>query len=1226
MNDPYYHQDRKTRNESIPQSQRRSHHQSQYSVDSADQGAGGYRFGSFRGSENSGGSGAFRAGKRPDSEQQQHDYQQRQQQQIRHDDGVTNANFTSHASERTNRRQPHQQRLSGTNRASTSSRRTSVSSSSTSRGAEQLNQSLSESHGSLNPQEMSRQRRGHGGRYNDNAFSSRRQNRMQNLQSQSLTPTRRQNRAQNLQSQSLPRSTKLQTNKEEEEEDDEFDTIPLVSNEYLKELTARSATTQMNNDESETNHVNPNNNNDNDVSNSFQDGEYSTLSQSVRIAAMRSSGDNEMPHHRRASQTSSASRHSFTSNQSRPHQRRTSQESSASRNSFTSNQSMPQGSIGRHSFNPNQRSQTRQAGLNRSFRQQQQRQKSNRMVSSSLNETQLRRNSRSVPDMSPLFYSQRRQSTGDVGGRVNYDISGVPLRHSNVVGGGGYDNEVVTAEQQEGIILNKNPPESMLAHAQYSTDVRNGGTIGNKFGFIGNFASDNLNNDVSASLVKKKKVRFFGAIGVCLIVVIVIVVVIVYITTSQSSDDEPKQIQPQMPLPENDSEVALECKDCVSKPVPDIEGRCSPSNLPGSLSECKEACKQAACCYSNFEGEKCYDDSNEATLLACGQYRPHCDVIHRPWPGASKGLIPDAPTSLFEGSDWDEICGSGASARKLSTNNSSQALTCIEFCLPSKCCFAPIVQSDLTSQGLLLNQDGAYQSVEKYEYIMTSCTPKNYNSCLDYDDACGDLIIPLSFWQDAVVLDLSSMSFPPSASITPSTSTRRPTLQPTTERPTTQTPTKEVAANEPAGKVDNPTREPTSPPPTKGVTSTSPPTSPPTSLPPAAPTIVVPIADLAKIRESCTGFQNYNLIAKGEFNTRTKCRNACSDGLCCFVDLGLGIEKNCFEGNEDVCALYSDCLVLRAKPSDVLDEDSNSIGPSTPIDDLTSLCSSEAIGTPVGISNCFQACLPGSWCCGATGEASCFNEFEESCSAYGPCQLMVDKWNGDSNQAMPPIPPNSVQHACSYPALSAFHQSDGNVITECNRICDAGMCCMDGTCGEGTSIETAIADRCAAYEPCRHLLQLPTPPDDMETLCKDKESSQCLDACLIASCCWLSNDDGCFASFEERCLVYAPYCSPNMSETGDFPAPLSPPPPNLCMSGPPSACRNACKAGPSCCFSPLIEDNCFSQNEEVSPMSTFMFIVASSVAYSHVVLFMHVKTCGMWARCAPFYQEDVEIL
>lgn len=681
-------------NESLPQSRRSSHHRSQYSVDSADQGAGGYRHGSLRGSDSSRGSGARRAGEGRVSEQDELEYQQQTQQHIRHDSVVASENFAEYASQRISRRQPPQQRLSAT-------RRSTLSSSYNSRGAEQLKQSLSEINKSPISQEM------RSGSYNETAFSNRRQSRGQILHSQSLTSPRHQ---QNFHSQSLRVSIFTNVQSDKEEDDDEFDTIPLVSNEYLQELASRSTNTKMKNDDSMTNRLEPNNNNNgSDMSSSYRDSECSTLHQSVRIAVMRSNQNIEGSHNRRLSQ----------------------------------------GSINRHSFNSNQSSQTRQTGWDRGVRQQQ-RQQTNRMVSSSLNEHQLRQNSQrnSVSGMSsPLFHHHRRHTTG---GGDNYDIVGVSLRHSTV-NSGGYDNGIITSEHKKGLVLNRNPQESSFVHTRRSTGDMTNGSTDKELGCGDNVVAASLNSDASASKVKRKKVLLLGAVGVCLIVVIIIVVLVVYVTKSASMKIQAGNPSRPQISPENDVEVAFVCKGCISKPVIDIEGRCSPSNLPGSLSVCREACFEAACCYSNVEGEKCYDESNDATLLACGQYRPHCDVLYRPWPGASKGLIPDAPTSLFEGSDWDEICGSGASSlygRKLSTNNSSQTLTCLEFCLPSKCCFAPVVQSDVASQGLLLSEDGTYQSVATGEYIMTSCTPKNSKSCLNYADACRDLIRPLSFWQD----------------------------------------------------------------------------------------------------------------------------------------------------------------------------------------------------------------------------------------------------------------------------------------------------------------------------------------------------------------------------------------------------------------------------------------------------------------------------------------------
>ena len=1177
----------------LRQSQRRTYHQSHYSIDSADQGAGGYRFGSLRGSDNSGRSGANRRGKLRDRDQQHRDHQQQIPQQVHHD-----SNFESHTPQRTARRQL---RLPEIRRPSVSSRRSSLSSHSS---AEQQNQSFVSGHGSIISQEVNKQRRA----YREIAITPtpqrRRRAQKNNMLSQSLViGPRRQGRDQRMHSQSVHTSRHLAQSqsifKKEEEEgeavDDEFDTIPLVSDEYLEELTSRSPATQVKNDDSERNRLNPNNN-FTEASNSMRDSVHSSLTQSMRMSTRRSGEDIKVPFNRRMSRGSD---HSSSSNQDSNH-RRTIQDSD-SRHSFGSNQKRPR-------------------RLRQSLRDapQQERQQSARVVSSSFNERQMRRYSQKDPIVAKaknphLFYSQRLPPTANID-RGNFDIYSASFRQSKY-GGDDYDNEIITAQQQ-GELTHHPPPEGIFTHEPKSTmTMAPNGSAGKD---LDNANTATLKSKLSAP-IGKTKIPLMGVIGIGLVVAIVMVVVIVYITTYQSSGEKSKQIQPQIPLPEEDFAGTSDCEECISQPASDIEGRCSASNLPGSLSACREACEEAACCYSSFKGTKCYNTSNEATLLACGEYMPHCDVLYRPWKGGSKGLIPDAPTVLFQSSDWDEICKTDTKERKLSPNNSSETFTCLDFCLPSKCCFAPMVQSDLATQGLLLNQDGSYHSAETYEYIMTSCMEKNYNSCLRYSEACQDLIIDLSFWQDAAILELSSISFSPSTSAMPSTSTSWPTFQPITEQPTesptTFTPTKGVSI----GTVDQGKSLPTLSPSTKVVTLA--PTLSPTTLPPVLPTVVVPIADLSRIKNACTGFQNYNLIAKGEFNARNKCRSACIEGLCCFKELGLGINDSCFKGNEDICALYSDCLVLKAKPNNVLNSDSNSVGPTTPSDDLASLCSLDEISTPIGIWKCSQACLPSSWCCAANGNPSCFVEFEESCSAYSPCQALHDKYGGDYNRALPPIPPTSLQYACSYPELRSFHQSNGNSQTECGRMCDVGMCCLDGTCGEGmAATRTEIADRCAAYEPCRHLQELPDPPVDMETSCKDKESSQCIGLCLVASCCWLSNEGSCFVNFEQRCLSYAAYCSPIMS-AGDFPTPPQPPPPDLCMSGPPSACRNACLKGPSCCFTPIVADNCFSENEEVSSLDFQMLPLLLNV----LIHFSSItQVCSLWTKCSFLYQSDTE--
>ena len=159
--------------------------------------------------------------------------------------------------------------------------------------------------------------------------------------------------------------------------------------------------------------------------------------------------------------------------------------------------------------------------------------------------------------------------------------------------------------------------------------------------------------------------------------------------------------------------------------------------------------------------------------------------------------------------------------------------------------------------------------------------------------------------------------------------------------------------------------------------------------------------------------------------------------------------------------------------------------------------------------------------------------------------------------------------------------------------------------------DAELLDRCTEYEPCRNLQPLPTPPDNIELMCQDKQSSECAKACDVASCCF-STEDNCFVNFELTCQEYIPYCAPNISG-GDFPASLSPPPPDLCTQGPPSLCRNTCQAA-SCCFASSVKDNCFMLNEEVRSICCcyyYCLIIISSSNFVRSLLRLRPAVCGI---------------
>lgn len=138
-------------------------------------------------------------------------------------------------------------------------------------------------------------------------------------------------------------------------------------------------------------------------------------------------------------------------------------------------------------------------------------------------------------------------------------------------------------------------------------------------------------------------------------------------------------------------------KDTITPPLPirDIEGRCSPSNIHGSMDLCIEACEKAACCYPSFSGESCYDEAN-----SCIKYRPYCDVIFAPWINALEGAVAPPPDELFDQAEWDEVCLRNAielpHKKRLLMNFGSSRLRDTEItsdvcefgCLQGGCCFA----------------------------------------------------------------------------------------------------------------------------------------------------------------------------------------------------------------------------------------------------------------------------------------------------------------------------------------------------------------------------------------------------------------------------------------------------------------------------------------------------------------------------------------------------------
>eukprot|EP00956_Cyclotella_meneghiniana_P045232 scaffold360139_cov93-Cyclotella_meneghiniana.AAC.2 len=574
-------------------------------------------------------------------------------------------------------------------------------------------------------------------------------------------------------------------------------------------------------------------------------------------------------------------------------------------------------------------------------------------------------------------------------------------------------------------------------------------------------------------------------------------------------------------------------KDVITLPLPirDIEGRCSPSNIHGSVDLCIEACERAACCYPSFTGQSCYDESNN-----CMKYRPYCDVIFAPWLHALEGAVAPPPDELFDRAEWDEVCRDiGPTATKLPNKKRlhrsiGSSLRDIE------------ITPDLdAAAGVTVNEVG--------DLVETSCIDeKNLKHCIRYMEKCrvGDSTTSPPKTLNPISPNSVSSPFITDISTSPSSFALPPITPPNDvvdiDVPQEMQPQLELSSK--------PTESPT----------TSNPTMQPTQTAPS-----IPLPNIHRIKTACTGYQTVIDIVGGVLNALMECQRVCQPGMCCFSETA-----SCFEQNR-VCMAYSDCLVLTMTDNDIVAVE----GPQgEPTKDLVNFCSTDS--TPAGIFECVKACQPAT-CCGAV-ESSCLLEYEDICAMYGPC-LELANANGGDTTSMPPIPPKDLAFICSYSSINTD-------AAECTLACEAGMCCLDNSC-LGYDDEESLKDRCELYESCRHLWSLSMPSDELQQVC-DLTSSQyneqsCGEACNASSCCF-SDHDPCFANFKESCVAHGPYCFPELSmdESDVITVQLQSPPLDLseiCKgSSSSSACEIACSVA-ECCFSNS-ELNCWAENEQ----------------------------------------------
>ncbi|KAL7466201.1 hypothetical protein ACHAXS_006490 [Conticribra weissflogii] len=745
----------------------------------------------------------------------------------------------------------------------------------------------------------------------------------------------------------------------------------------------------------------------------------------------------------------------------------------------------------------------------------------------------------------------------------------------------------------------------------------------------------------------------------------------------------------------------------VEPPPKDIEGRCSPSNLPGSISVCLAACLPSACCYSDYSGKLCFHESNSDSMRACEKYRPYCDVFYDPWPGAPEGVLRGLPD------DIDEVCGGGLNATVLDANFSStievpsdemnrtspplaaadlniannaemsssgaaaaQDVTvtgnisrdsieqsnstehdkktnlfggelmlcgrnsgksynadikrkrnwihmenrflsedhlsvgqnyttspeiittfpvdssgsspqCKEICTIAKCCFAPVILYPYAS-GLILSSSGVYTNSTTGEHVVTSCaeSSKNKELCEKYTKHCANVTNSTNFvppqpiesaWTsrpttsstDQPIISLNNTSSSVTVTVlspSPSTSYSPTNLASPSSAPTmTSNPTASVEPSLFPSSSVNPTISPAPSQSTQPIEANNIPMWAP--LPPSktqVPTTAAPSLEFQVDNATILNTTNETLIIQdGNYTT-------------------------------------DNITTTTAPTSDAIDSNV----PPIPEKNLLEVCSDDSISSLSGITECIELCTLGA-CCGAIDlEENCFLENKAICGLYNICSDAASAYNQlvqtSLSSKMPPSPPANLATLCSYETMEMAKLA--GTISGCSPMCEPGICCLENNCFEGIDVEInkqtmwTLEQRCAMFEPCKNLIELPPPPVNISDTCdgNNPESEECSNICSSISCCfpssfplsnYSSNDDeitpelqeSCYSYFEDTCKAYAPYCDLY------YKPPLPPPPSDLtslCALGSDTFCNEACKVA-KCCFEVDPLESCLDYNEEI---------------------------------------------
>ena len=542
----------------------------------------------------------------------------------------------------------------------------------------------------------------------------------------------------------------------------------------------------------------------------------------------------------------------------------------------------------------------------------------------------------------------------------------------------------------------------------------------------------------------------------------------------------------------------------IVPPPPDIEGMCSASNLPGSLSACLAACLPSACCYSGFSGPSCVEENQPESKAACASYRPYCDIFYdeEVWIDGTEGVlryITDEKMKMCSGMGGLVISGASSSSSLTNPSSGVKRLrghtisdqssadnprsllalapqeTCENYCISARCCSAPIITNQEVS-GVILSPTGVYTNSTTGEYVMTNCQKSNSMNvqlCARYEAFCStddsQPIVsgvnmssvtpstkPIDFSESAspikmpTSLSKSPVRMPvpvpwPTNEFTPSIPTPSATNAPITLNPTSTSPISKEGSRGPTPKITQASYPPSSTIQTSSINETM-------VAPSKVPTMIS--------GGSLSPTQSASSVATNSSDTPSKEVPLAPSG---------DIQKACT--NNQATFLI-------------------------------------ATGDPQARKECVKACQDG-LCCfaiqlGYDWMKSCYAGNEQVCTEYAPC-LILQEEGTDNTSDLIVSEENTTTTTNSTDVINITNVT----ITKDDNSTES----LDQPAKNNNSTLTSDGP--------------PIPDTDLSVLCSEDSITQtsglkkCIKACDLGRCCSSSdNATGCFSTHAETCYLY----------------------------------------------------------------------------------------------------------